>query len=261
MSSSTPRSLRLTVLNDFPLIQPGDDLPECIAEALRGNRISLQDGDVLVVAQKVVSKAEGRQVNLENVQPSPEAQELAKKADKDPRVVELILQESHQVLRYRPGLVIVEHRLGFVCANAGIDRSNITQGGAFGRESVLLLPEDPDRSADSIRAVLENAWDARIGVLIIDSHGRAWRNGTVGISIGLSGLPGVIDLRGEPDLFDYHLQVTEIGAADELAAAASLLMGQAGEGFPVVHVRGFPYPLREGSFSELPRERESDLFR
>lgn len=255
------RELSLRGLDNFPLIQPGDDLGRIILDVLERDEISLLVGDVLVIAQKVVSKAEDRQVLLDSVQPSPEAWKLARETDKDPRVVELILGESSQVLRHRPGLIVVEHRLGFICANAGIDRSNIRQAEKSGEDSVLLLPEDPDRSARNIRAVLEADQGVRIGVVIIDSHGRAWRKGTVGISIGISGIPGLVDLRGEPDLFGYRLRVTEIGAADELAAAASLLMGQASEGIPVVLARGFPYPLREGSFSELPRERENDLFR
>lgn len=251
----------LIALRDFPLIHPGDDLARVIRASLEQNGIRLEDGDILVIAQKIISKAEGRQIALDTIQPRERAQELARLTDKDPRLVELILRESNQVLRYRPGLIIVEHRLGFVCANAGIDRSNVSQGEAPGEESVLLLPENPDLSAGSIRASLEASCGVSLGVLVVDSHGRAWRNGTVGISIGLSGLPAVVDLRGEPDLFGYRLQVTEIAAADELAAGASLLMGQAGEGRPVIHVRGFPYPLREGSFSELPRERDKDLFR
>ena len=261
MKESAARKLTLRALEGFPLVRAGDDLAELISRALQENGLGLQDGDIIVIAQKVVSKSEGRQVDLAGVQPSQRALELAEQTGKDARVVELVLQESREVLRQRPGLIVVEHKLGFVCANAGIDRSNIHQGAGSGEESVLLLPENPDRSASRIRQALEEEFSARIGVLIIDSHGRAWRQGTVGITIGLSGLPGVVDLRGEPDLFGYQLQVTEIGAADELAGAASVLMGQAGEGLPLVHVRGFPYPLREGSFSELPREKESDLFR
>ena len=260
MSESALRELNLVALRDFPLIQPGDDLAGLIKECLIENRIILQDGDVIVIAQKVISKAEGRQICLETVHPKDQALELARLTGKDPRLVELILQESNQVLRTRPGLIVVEHRLGFVCANAGIDRSNVSQQ-ELQEESVLLLPENPDLSAGKIRARLEEDFAARLGVLVIDSHGRAWRNGTVGITIGLSGLPGVVDLRGEPDLFGYRLQTTEIAAADELAAGASLLMGQADESSPVVHVRGFPYNLRESAFGELPRERESDLFR
>ncbi len=261
MISKSGSTLQLIALADFPMIQKGDNLAQIIQASLEINQIDLQDGDVLVIAQKVISKAEDRQVMLNSVVPSTEAMILAEKTDKDPRLVELILQESTEVLRHRPGLIIVQHKLGFVCANAGIDRSNVQQEEDLYDGSVLLLPEDPDSSAREIRLALEKVWKKKIGVLIIDSHGRAWRNGTVGISIGFSGLPGIVDLRGEPDLFGYELQVTFIAAADELAAAASLMMGQANEGLPVVHVRGFPYPLREGSFDELPRELERDLFR
>lgn len=261
MSESTRGKLNLVALRDFPLIRSGDDLAQIIIKSLENNGITLQDGDILVIAQKIISKAEGRQVSLAAVTPRAQAQELAQQTNKDPRLVELILQESSQVLRYRPDLIIVEHRLGFVCANAGIDRSNVSHGEGHDAESVLLLPEDPDHSAEKIRSTLEEAFTVSLGVLVIDSHGRAWRKGTVGISIGFSGMPGLVDMRGEPDLFGYQLQVTEVAAADELAAGASLLMGQADEGQPVIHVRGFPYALREASFSELPREKEKDLFR
>lgn len=253
--------LTLTPLPGIPLVRPGDDLPAILSQALDLAGILLQDGDVLVLAQKIVSKAEGRLVNLSQVTPSPQAVELAGRTEKDPRIVELILRESHQVLRSRPGAIIVEHRLGFVCANAGIDHSNVH--GEYGQPEdwVLLLPEAPDASAAAIRQRLEQASGARLGVLIIDSHGRAWRNGTVGVAIGLSGLPGLLDMRGWPDLFDFHLQITQVGVADELAAAASLVMGQSAEGTPAVHVRGFPYPLREACLGELLRPREQDLFR
>ena len=259
--SDTGSSLQLKALNEFPLIQPDDDLARILRQNLDDNAINLEDGDILVIAQKIISKAEGRQIALDSIQPREQAHELAQLTGKDPRLVELILEESSQVLRYRPGLIVVEHKLGFVCANAGIDRSNVSLDDVSGDVSVLLLPKDPDHSAAMIRSALEEAFGVRLGVLIIDSHGRAWRNGTVGISIGLSGMPGVVDLRGKPDLFGYQLRVTEIAAADELAAAASLLMGQAAEGRPVVHVRGFPYKMREGSFQELPRDREKDMFR
>jgi len=261
LTLKTGSALILTTLANFPMIQNGDNLADIILATLKVNQINIQDGDVLVIAQKVISKAEGRRVDLQSVQVSAEAQELAEKTDKDPRIVELILKESKKILRYRPGLIVVEHKLGFVCANAGIDRSNIKQDEGSGAESVLLLPKDPDRSALEIRQVLEKATGQRIGVLIIDSHGRAWRKGTVGISIGFSGLPGIVDLRGDPDLYGYELKATQISAVDELAAAASLMMGQADEGLPAVHGRGFPYPLQEGSFTELPRDLESDLFR
>jgi len=248
--------LTLTPLSGIPLIQPGDDLAEIILLTLARAGMKLEDGDVLVVTSKIISKAEGRLVNLAQVTPSLRAVELAAQTEKDPRLVELVLRESTQVLRIRPGAIIVQHRLGFICANAGIDHSNVQL--PYG---VLLLPENPDASAQSLRSHLEAASGARLGVLVIDSHGRAWRMGTVGVTIGLSGLPGLLDLRGRPDLFDFRLQITQVGASDELAAAASLVMGQAAEGTPVVHARGFPYPLRESSLSELLRPRGQDLFR
>lgn len=253
--------LTLTPLFGIPFIRSGDDLADIILNALDRAELALQDGDILVIAQKIVSKAEGRWVNLHTVTPSPRAIELAREIDKDPRLLELILQDSNTVLRTRPGTIIVEHRRGFICANAGIDHSNVAGEGDESGEWVLLLPEDPDASARVLRQCLETASGARLGVMIIDSHGRAWRLGVVGVAIGLSGLPGLVDLRGQTDLFGYQLRVTQIGAADELAAAASLVMGQAAEGTPVVHVRGFPYELREGCLRELLRPKEEDLFR
>ncbi len=254
-------TLTLTPLQGIPLILPGDDLVEIIVGALEQSGIALEDGDILVLAQKIVSKSEGRLVNLAEVQVSQKAAQVGAEIEKDPRLVELILQESCQVLRTRPGTIVVEHQLGFVCANAGIDHSNVAGEGDVQQEWVLLLPKDPDASARRIQAGIESRSGKKIGVLIIDSHGRAWRMGTVGVAIGLAGLPGVADLRGKPDLFGYTLRITQVGVADELAAAASLVMGQAAEGTPVVHVRGFPYPLRQGSMQELIRPREQDLFR
>jgi coenzyme F420-0:L-glutamate ligase/coenzyme F420-1:gamma-L-glutamate ligase len=200
-------------------------------------------------------------VNLTQVTPSPKAVELAACTEKDPRLVEMILRESNQVLRWRPGSLIVEHHLGFVCASAGVDHSNVLGEDGEPGEWVLLLPEDPDASAQALRQRLEACSRVSLGVLIIDSHGRAWRLGTVGTTIGLAGMPGLADLRGRPDLFGYRLQITQVGVADELAAAASLVMGQADEATPVVHVRGFPYPLREAKLNELLRPRDQDLFR
>ncbi|MFN2199405.1 MAG: coenzyme F420-0:L-glutamate ligase [Anaerolineales bacterium] len=253
--------LTLTPLEGLPLIEPGDNLADLILENCAGMDLTIQDGDIFMLAQKIVSKAEGRLVNLGSVQPSARAVELAEFTDKDPRVVELVLQESRQVLRTRPGLMVVEHRLGFVCANAGIDHSNVQGQWGNAEEWVLLLPEDPDQSARTIAQSLSSATGREIGVAIIDSHGRAWRLGVVGVCIGLAGVPGLVDLRGESDLFGYDLRVTQVGAADELAAAASLAMGQAAEGIPVVHVRGFPYPLRPAALAELLRPRDQDLFR
>ncbi|HEX8991159.1 MAG TPA: coenzyme F420-0:L-glutamate ligase [Anaerolineales bacterium] len=251
----------LTALKGIPFIRQGDDLADIIASALANTGLDLQSDDILVLGQKIVSKAEGRMVNLAGVTPGETARQLAAEVDKDPRVMELLLQESRSIVRKRPGTVIVEHNLGFICANAGIDHSNVAGLGTAEEEYVLLLPTDPDASAASIRKELESRSGVRLGVMIIDSHGRAWRVGTVGACIGLSGIPALIDERGWKDLFDYTLHITVVGVADELAAAASLVMGQAAEGTPVVHVRGFPYPLREGSLGELLRPRELDLFR
>ena len=250
-------SLTLTPLLNFPLIRQDDNLADILVKSLQETQIELHDNDILVLAQKIVSKSEGRMVNLATVTPSQYAIELAQKADKDPRVMELMLQESNEVLRIRVGTIIVEHKLGFVCANAGIDHSNVIEG----EEYVLLLPEDPDQSARNIREKMKQTTGKNIGVMIIDSHGRAWRNGTVGICIGLSGLPAIIDERGWKDLFGYTLKITIVGVADELAAAASLVMGQAAEGTPAVHVRGFPYPLGEGALKDLLRPKEQDMFR
>lgn len=252
-------TLTLISLPRIPLIKPGDDLVRVILTSLERTGLTFQDGDILVIAQKIVSKSEGRLVDLKTVTPSTQAVELAERSEKDPRMVELILRESKSVLRSRPGTIIVEHHLGFVCANAGIDQSNVKKENDG--DWVLLLPLNPDETAANIRRRLEKISDARLGVLIIDSHGRAWRLGTAGVAIGLSGLPGLVDLRGEKDLFGYQLRISEVGAADELASAASLLMGQAAESKPVILVRGFPYPLREGNLNELIRPKEQDLFR
>jgi coenzyme F420-0:L-glutamate ligase/coenzyme F420-1:gamma-L-glutamate ligase len=254
-------SLVLTSLTNFPLVYPGDPLAGIILEVLTQNGIQLVDGDILVLAQKIVSKSENRLVNLTDISPSNRAIELGAKTGKDPRMIQLVLRESSEVLRTRIGSIIVEHRLGFVCANAGIDHSNVNGSWGNAEDWVLLLPEDPDLTAKTIREEIESVSKAKIGVMIIDSHGRAWRLGTVGISIGISGVPGLVDLRGTPDMFGFELRITQVGAADELAAAASLVMGQAAEGTPVVHVRGFPYSLRESSLSELIRPKDQDMFR
>jgi len=254
-------TLTITSLKNIPLIRRDDNLADIILDSLTSTDIQLQRDDILVIAQKIVSKAEGRMVNLADVRPTSRAIELARKTEKDPRVVQLILQESNEVLRTRPNTIVVEHKLGFVCANAGIDHSNVAGAGDKNEEYVLLLPEDPDRSAKQIKDRIKEKTKMDPGIAIIDSHGRAWRNGTVGMCIGLSGIPALIDERGWKDLFGYKLQITVVGVADELAAAASLVMGQAAEGTPAVHVRGFPYPLKEGSLKELLRPKELDMFR
>ncbi len=255
-------TLTLRPVPKIPMIQPGDNLAQLTYQALEGMSFKLEAGDILVVAQKIVSKAEGRLVNLTQVEPSERAIELAKVTEKDPRFLELVLRESNEVLRTRAGTIIVEHKRGFVCANAGIDHSNVHGPWGNPDDWVLLLPEDPDRSARQMSEQLsELSGVTPLGVVVIDSHGRAWRNGTVGVAIGLGNVPGLVDMRGQPDLFGYRLRVTLVAAADELAAAASLVMGQAAECQPVIHVRGFPYALRDAQLQELIRAKELDMFR
>jgi coenzyme F420-0:L-glutamate ligase/coenzyme F420-1:gamma-L-glutamate ligase len=251
--------LTLRALDGVPMVKAGDDLAAIILDALSASGQSLRDGDVVVLAQKIVSKAEGRMVELSGIAPSAKAIEIAAQSDKDPRVVELILQESDEILRVRPGAVIVGHRLGFVAANAGIDQSNIGNGPEDDR--VLLLPLDPDGTCARLRGELKARAGVDVVVMIIDSIGRAWRNGTVGTAIGLSGMAGLLDLRTKPDMFGRPLKTSELGLADELASAASLIMGQASEGRPIVLARGVPYARREGNAHELIRPKEIDLFR
>jgi coenzyme F420-0:L-glutamate ligase / coenzyme F420-1:gamma-L-glutamate ligase len=248
--------LLLRPLRGIPRILAGDDLAEIALAGIKKQEDLLVDGDVLVFAQKIVSKAEGRTVVLSDVIPSAHAKDLSNITGKDARLVELILQESSEILRCRPGLLIVLHRLGFVLANAGIDRSNVG-----GDDRALLLPRDPDKSAAKIREDLRKKTGRNTAVLIIDSIGRAWRQGTIGTAIGSSGFPTLLDLRGRPDLDGRPLESTEIGLADELAAAASLVMGQADEGLPIVLARGLPYDRREGAARDLLRPKENDLFR
>jgi coenzyme F420-0:L-glutamate ligase/coenzyme F420-1:gamma-L-glutamate ligase len=252
------KELTLFALPGIGEVRQGDSLVELTLNALAAGARQLQPGDVLVIAQKIVSKAEGRRVLLADVEPSEHARALAEAADKDARVMELVLRESREVLRVKRGVVIVEHRLGFVMANAGVDRSNV---GTHNDDYALLLPEEPDASAVRLRDGLRAACGVDVGVIINDSFGRAWRNGVTGVAIGVAGVPALIDMRGESDRDGRELKVTEIAAADELAAAASLVMGQAGEGTPVVLARGFPYAPREGSIAELIRLRDQDLFR
>lgn len=252
-----PARLELLALPGLPLVRPGDDLPALLLAALGRAGLGLGAGDVLVVAQKIVSKAEGRLVALSDVTPSARAHELAAVTGKDARVVELVLRESREVLRAVPNILITVHRLGFVCAHAGVDASNVMGDDAH----ALLLPEDPDASAAGLRAALARACGIEIGVIINDSFGRAWRKGTVGVAIGAAGLPALSDLRGAPDLFGRPLQITEVGTADELAAAASLLQGQADEGRPAVLIRGFRPRGAPCPAAALIRPAAEDLFR
>ena len=262
----TPGEIRVRGISGVPRVRPGDDLGALLAEAIGGSGETLRGGDVVVVAQKIVSKAEGRIVRLADVVPSPRAIELAARVDKDARAVEVILGESVEVLRAVPGVLIVETRHGIILANAGADMSNIEHDAED--DHLLLLPEDPDASADRLRAALEAgaAESPRIGVVVADSVGRAWREGTVGLAIGVSGLPARLDRRGEPDLFGRALHVTEVGIADSIASAASIVMGEGAEGRPAALVRGLAFEDRSeaeraGRAGQLVRPRERDLFR
>ncbi len=252
---TAPEELRVFGVAGIPEIRPGDDLAAIILKALREANKSLQSGDVVVAAQKIISKSEGRLITLSSVSPSSEAIDLGKKTEKDPRLVELILRESVSVVAHRPGVLIVEHKSGLVLANAGIDRSNVENG--HGDETVLLLPENPDRSA----AALRDGLGVNVGVVINDSLGRAWRVGTIGTAIGVAGLSAIVDLNGNPDMQQRPLQATIIGMADELAAAASIVMGQAAEARPVAIIRGLSGHLADGAARDLMRPRETDLFR
>ncbi len=247
-------AVELLAVGGLPMVAAGDDLAAMIGEGMKRAGIALQPGDVVVVAQKIVSKAEGCMVELQDVTPSPRAVELAAEVQKDPRLVELVLSESVRVVRSRPNVLIVEHRLGLIMANAGIDQSNVAP--QDGIERALLLPKDPDASAEALRAAL-----GATAVLIIDSFGRPWRKGTTGVAIGAAGLPSLIDLRGNPDLFGRVLQVSITAFADEIAAAASLVMGQGDEAQPVVVVRGLKWQAPSAPAADLIRSAAEDMFR
>jgi coenzyme F420-0:L-glutamate ligase/coenzyme F420-1:gamma-L-glutamate ligase len=229
--------LTLNAVADIPMVEPGDDLVALIGEAILREGDRLEDNDVLVIAQKIVSKAENRYVDLADVDPGIEAIQLALEVDKDPRHVQVILSESSEVVRQRLGVLIVEHKLGFVQANAGVDQSNIEHDDEH--QIVLLLPEDPDASAGRIRSGIHEKYGVTVGVIINDSLGRAWRNGSLGLAIGVAGFTALEDYIGQEDIYGRELVVTQVGAADELAAGASLVMGQTNEKTPVVLVRGY----------------------
>lgn len=249
--------VELIPVQDLPLVRPGDDLAQLMVDALQTMGEALHEDDVVVVAQKVVSKAEGRLVRLADVQPDAEAEEMARRTGKDPRMVHLVLTESREVIRARKGLLVVEQRNGWICANAGVDRSNVN-----GDDLVALLPLDADASAAALRDRLAALTGVAPAVIINDSHGRPWRVGTVGISIGSAGLPPVWDQRGLTDLYGYELVGSEECIADELAAAASLVMGQSDEGRPVVVVRGYDLPDAPPQPAvTIQRAPEMDVFR
>lgn len=248
-------------LSGLPMVAAGDDLPALVLAALEANDHSLENGDCICLAQKIVSKAEGRQISLADVEAGEEAQKLAAETDKDPRLVELILAESTEVLRQKPGVLIMRHRLGLVGAHAGIDQSNIDHGDG---EQALLLPVDPDASATRFQAAVEEQTGIRVGVIITDSANRPWRMGTIGIAIGAAGLTVLDDHRGGTDAYDRELKVTLINRADAIASAATLVMGETTERMPAAIVRGLPLVVGdngEQTAAIINRPLEEDLFR
>jgi coenzyme F420-0:L-glutamate ligase/coenzyme F420-1:gamma-L-glutamate ligase len=260
MDSLTPpiRNLQFEVIPGIPLIKPGDSLPEVMLLAIMEAGVDLVDGDILVVAQKIISKAEGRQVSLKTVVPSSEAEELAAETEKEAALCQLILDESVEILRKKQGVIIVRHRLGHVGANAGIDQSNIDHENG---DSALLLPVDPDRSAQTLREEIYRKIGKSVGVLISDSMNRPWRLGTVGSAIGCAGIQVIHDFRGTEDMFGRELKVAMLNRADSLVATATLLMGETIERTPLVVVRGFPATDTLESAADMIRPLEDDLFR
>jgi len=252
-------SIEYTAVSGIVDVEPGLDLGREISRALRSNHIELVPYDVLVVAQKIVSKSAGRLVDLAAVTPSARALDLARVTDKDPRLVEVILGESVEVIRAAPRVLIVRHRLGFVMANAGIDASNVKSAALH--EPVLLLPTDPDADATRLREYLRATLTSELGVIISDSFGRPWRRGVVNVALGAAGLPSLIDRRSEQDRYGRPLQMTEVGFADAIAAGAALTMGEAAEGVPVVHVRGLHWAAPDRPAAALLRDVAEDLFR
>lgn len=253
-------SMHLFAVPGLPSIRSGDDVAALIVDRLAAAGERLQAGDILVIAQKIVSKAEGRLVRLADVAPGARAEEIAAAVGKEPRVIQVVLDDSKEVLRVRRGLLVVEQRSGWVCANAGVDRSNVQPGDES--DYLALLPEDADASAEAIRARMAELTGVAPAVIINDSHGRAWRIGTVGTAIGCAGLPPIWDQRGLHDLFGYELVSSEECIADELAAAASLLMGQSDEGRPVIVIRGYvPPSLPPAPAQTIQRPAAMDAFR
>ena len=249
--------LELFGVPGLPQFSAGDDLAALIGDGMVAAGMAPIDGDVLVVAQKIVSKAEGRTTLLSSVTPGTEAVELAKAADKDPAIVQLILDESSRIVRHRPGVIIAEHKAGWILANAGIDRSNVTAN----PDEVLLLPERPNASAEVIRQAMRARFGVTLGVVIADSVGRPWRMGTTGMALGSAGVEALANLRGRSDMFGRLLEVSEHAVADSIAGAAELVMGEADEAMPVVIVRGLNEGYSKQDAEVLLRPSHEDMFR
>lgn len=249
--------LELFGVSGIPRVTEPTPIDELIVDALRDERRGVHDGDVLIVAQKLVSKAEGSMVDLRTVIPGEQAVSLAERTGKDPRLVQVILDETSEVVRAEKGHLITEHRLGYVSANAGVDRSNVGSEPSY----VVLLPRDPDASARQIRRRAQEAFGTDVAVIICDTHGRPFRNGAIGVALGVSGIPAVLSWRGTKDLDGRALESSEEAIADELASAATLIMGQSAEGLPLVVARGCRLSATTGDSRHLLRPKEKDLFR
>lgn len=251
--------LELIGLTEIPLVDKGDNINSLIISALEKQNIAIEKGDIFLIAETIISKAEGNIIDISKLNPSEEAISIAKKTKKDPHLVEAILRESKEIVELGPDFIISETKHGFICANAGIDESNVNTGLA------TPLPKDPNKTAEDIRKNLEKFFKKEIAIIITDTQGRAFRNGAVGVAIGCSGISPIWERAGEKDLYNKELQITEIAIVDELAAAASLLMGQADEGIPVVIIRGFEafdtLKNHEENINELLRPKEFDVFR
>lgn len=250
-------SFQASALPGVPMVQAGDDLPQLILDALERADLALQSADVIVIASKIISKSEGRLVSLNDVIPGEEAVKVAEEVDKDPRIVELVLSESTGISRSRKGVLVTEHRLGFVSANSGLDASNVDGT----NEQVLLLPVNPDKSAGDIRSKLKQKTGADVAIIITDTHGRPFRLGNVGVAIGVAGMQALWDRRGETDLFGREMVATILGYGDLVASAAHLLMGEGAEGLPLVLIRGLKFPEGEGQAKDLNRPPEMDMYR
>ena len=249
--------VQVIAVEDLPLIKSGDNLGKLIVEAAKKQNTPLQEKDVVVVTHVVVSKAEGNIVNLDTVKPSQRAMEIAQKTNKDPAMVEVVLQEAQEIVRLGPNSIITETRNGIICANAGVDRSNVS-----GDRNVVPLPKDANVSAQNIRQEIKRLTCADVAVIVSDTHGRPFRMGEINVAIGVSGLKPIRDRRGEKDLFGYTLRIKQTAIADELSSAAELVIGQASEGIPVAIIRGYNYPAEENtSARSLTRPKERDLFR
>ena len=251
------KAIEIIAVENLPRIARGNNIAKLIVDSTEKQNTPIQEKDVIVITHKIVSKAEGNVVDLDDVSPSERAKELAMKTGKEPDLVEVILRETHEIVRVGPNSLITENKRGIVSANAGVDKSNVE-----GERNIALLPKNPDASAQDIRREIKKLTNHDVAVIISDTHGRPLRMGEINVAIGVAGIKPTRDRRGEKDLFGYVLKVKQTAIADELASAAELVIGQASEGIPAAIIRGYKYPASEtASAKELTRPKETDLFR